>query len=50
VAGRDHLGRLIDHSPSSFALDPDENDIEAAHHGRGSRSAPSVMIAIANHE
>lgn len=31
---------------AAFALDPDGNNIEAVHHGRGARSAASVVIAI----
>ena len=30
----------------AFVLDPDGNNLEAVHHGRGVRSAPSVAIAI----
>jgi catechol 2,3-dioxygenase-like lactoylglutathione lyase family enzyme len=31
---------------AAFVLDPDGNNIEAVHHGRGVRSAASVVIAI----
>jgi len=31
---------------AAFVLDPDGNNIEAVHHGRGTRSAPSVVITI----
>jgi len=30
----------------AFVLDPDGNNVEAVHHGRGRRSAASVVIAI----
>jgi len=30
----------------AFVLDPDGNNVEAVHHGRGTRSAPSVVVAI----
>ncbi|MGH7290548.1 MAG: VOC family protein [Myxococcota bacterium] len=30
----------------AFVLDPDGNNVEAVHHGRGMRSAPSVVVAI----
>jgi catechol 2,3-dioxygenase-like lactoylglutathione lyase family enzyme len=31
---------------AAFVLDPDGNNIEAVHHGRGRRSAPSVVVSI----
>lgn len=31
---------------AAFVLDPDGNNVEAVHHGRGVRSAASVVIAI----
>ena len=31
---------------AAFVLDPDGNNLEAVHHGRGIRSAESVIIAI----
>jgi catechol 2,3-dioxygenase-like lactoylglutathione lyase family enzyme len=31
---------------AAFVLDPDGNNIEAVHHGRGTRSAASVAITI----
>ena len=31
---------------AAFVLDPDGNNVEAVHHGRGRRSAASVVIAI----
>jgi catechol 2,3-dioxygenase-like lactoylglutathione lyase family enzyme len=31
---------------AAFVLDPDGNNIEAVHHGRGTRSAPSVVVTI----
>jgi catechol 2,3-dioxygenase-like lactoylglutathione lyase family enzyme len=31
---------------AAFVLDPDGNNLEAVHHGRGRRSAPSVVIEI----
>jgi len=57
---RDHLGRLIDHVHlvvrdieasrrfyrAAFVLDPDGNNIEVVHHGRGVRSAASVVVTI----
>jgi catechol 2,3-dioxygenase-like lactoylglutathione lyase family enzyme len=30
----------------AFVLDPDGNNVEAVHHGRGRRSAASVVVAI----
>lgn len=33
---------------AAFVLDPDGNNLEAVHHGRGSRSAPSVVVTIAD--
>ena len=30
----------------AFVLDPDGNNVEAVHHGRGRRSAPSVVVSI----
>lgn len=30
----------------AFVLDPDGNNVEAVHHGRGKRSAASVVVAI----
>jgi len=31
---------------AAFVLDPDGNNVEAVHHGRGRRSAASVVVAI----
>lgn len=31
---------------AAFVLDPDGNNVEAVHHGRGVRSAPSVVVTI----
>ena len=31
---------------AAFVLDPDGNNVEAVHHGRGRRSAASVVLAI----
>ncbi len=31
---------------AAFVLDPDGNNIEVVHHGRGRRSAPSVVISL----
>ncbi|MEX2206733.1 MAG: VOC family protein [Myxococcota bacterium] len=31
---------------AAFVLDPDGNNLEAVHHGRGVRSAASVVVAI----
>jgi catechol 2,3-dioxygenase-like lactoylglutathione lyase family enzyme len=31
---------------AAFVLDPDSNNVEAVHHGRGRRSAASVVVAI----
>jgi catechol 2,3-dioxygenase-like lactoylglutathione lyase family enzyme len=31
---------------AAFVLDPDGNNVEAVHHGRGRRSAASVVVAV----
>ena len=50
AGGRDNggVGERLYHPGyyAAFVLDPDGNNVEAVHHGRGVRSAASVVVAI----
>jgi predicted lactoylglutathione lyase len=50
AGGRDNgaPGTRVYHSTyyGAFVLDPDGNNIEVVHHGRGQRSAPSVVVTV----